>query len=133
MINKKMFFFLNENKAIASFQVRSNINLRSNYSNDLICQVVPSFKKLPSFIGQLNAFQEFDLNGCSELKELPSSISQLNALQKLDLLKCSNLKELPSCINQLNAFQELHLNGCSKLKELLSSIGQLNVLQRLFW
>jgi Leucine-rich repeat (LRR) protein len=37
-------------------------------------------KELPSSIGQLNALQELDLDGCSELKELPSSIGQLNAL-----------------------------------------------------
>jgi len=50
------------------------------------------------------------------LKELPSSIGQLNALQKFDLQGCYNLRELPSSIGQLNALQELHLQGCSDLK-----------------
>jgi Leucine-rich repeat (LRR) protein len=44
-------------------------------------------KELPSSIGQLNALQVLDLNGCFELKELPLSITQLNAFQKLDLTR----------------------------------------------
>jgi Leucine-rich repeat (LRR) protein len=55
--------------------------------------VVPTLKKLPSSIGQLNALKELNLNGCSNLKELPSSIGQLNALKKLDLNGCSNFEK----------------------------------------
>ncbi|CAM6063762.1 unnamed protein product [Sphagnum tenellum] len=97
-----------------------------------------SLEKIPSYIGQLNALQELDLNGllslsnCSNLKELPSSIDQLNALQELDLSMCSNLKEVPSSIGQLNALQWLYLSKWSNLKELPSSIDQLNTLQVLF-
>jgi hypothetical protein len=35
------------------------------------------------------------------LKDLPSSIGQLNALQKPDLNGCSKLNELPSCIGAI--------------------------------
>ncbi len=87
-----------------------------------------SLEEIPSFIGQLNAFQKLVLCECSNLKELPSSIGQLNALQKLDLCECSNLKELPSSIGQLNALRKFDLCKCSNLKELPSSISQLNAL-----
>jgi len=60
---------------------------------------------LPSYIGDLNAFQKFDFLGCSNLKKLHLFIGQLNALQKFYLYECPNLRELLSSISQLNTLQ----------------------------
>jgi hypothetical protein len=40
--------------------------------------------------------------------ELPTFIGQLNALQKFNLAKYSQLEELPTTIGQLNAFQDFN-------------------------
>jgi len=47
-----------------------------------------SLEELPTFVGQLNAFEKLDLGWgvCLRLQKLPTFIGQLNALQKLHLL-----------------------------------------------
>ncbi len=45
------------------------------------------------------------MSWCSNLQEIPSFIGQLNAFQKLYLKECLNLKKLLSSIGQLNTLQ----------------------------
>jgi hypothetical protein len=61
----------------------------------------------------LNALQKLHLNDYSSLQKLPTSIGQLNAFQKLIWGGggggCFNLQKLLTSIGQLNALQKLHL------------------------
>jgi hypothetical protein len=52
---------------------------------------------------------------CRFEQKLPTCIGELNAFQNLNLLNCSKLQELPPCIGQLSAFQNLHLSRYSSL------------------
>jgi disease resistance protein RPS4 len=49
-------------------------------------------QKLPNNLFNCFQLQVLDLAQCQLLETIPSSIGQLNALQELDLSGCSNLK-----------------------------------------
>jgi hypothetical protein len=65
------------------------------HSKNLICQGVTTWKKLPSFIDQLNALQIFiykNLQLESIIQKIHSSMGELNAFKVFHLSWCPNLK-----------------------------------------
>jgi Leucine-rich repeat (LRR) protein len=114
-----------------------------------------SLEKIPSCIGQLNALQELDLNGCCKLplsqigskgfhnlrlvdltEASPTIVNMciqkqnLNNVKWLCFKKCK-IRKLPSNLFYSFQLKVLDLTECLSLEKIPSCIGQLNALQEL--
>ena len=76
----------------------------------------PTFKRLPSYVGELGVLQELSFSFMARLKALPDARG-LTALQSLQISYCPKIKQLPMGIGELPSLKHLTLEGLNELEE----------------
>jgi hypothetical protein len=91
-----------------------------------------NLKKLPSFIGQLNALKELDLSWCSNLETLPSSIEKttfvywpIECTTKTWFKRVFQLERITFIYGQLNALRKFCLD--------CEWVSQLKIIPFIYW